>query len=75
MIGAKYIKGTKAKYAFVSTNSICQGEQVALLWQRVLKNGLVINFAYTSFKWQNNAKYNAGVTFVLIVGLSSEENR
>ena len=71
MIGAKYIKGTKAKYAFVSTNSICQGLQVALLWKRVLQDGLVINFAYKSFKWQNNAKYNAGVTCV-IVGLASE---
>ena len=73
MIGAKYIKGTKAKYAFVSTNSICQGLQVALLWKRVLKNGLVINFAYKSFKWRNNAKYNAGVTCV-IVGLANETN-
>lgn len=73
MIGAKYIKGTKAKYAFVSTNSICQGLQVALLWKRVLKNNLVINFAYKSFKWQNNAKYNAAVICV-IVGLSTEEN-
>ena len=73
MIGAKYVKGTKAKYAFVSTNSICQGLQVALLWKRVLKGGLVINFAYKSFKWQNNAKYNAGVTCV-IVGLASETN-
>ena len=71
MIGAQYIKGTKAKYAFVSTNSICQGLQVALLWKRVLKDGLIINFAYKSFKWQNNAKYNAGVTCV-IVGLASE---
>ena len=73
MIGAKYIKDTKAKYAFVSTNSICQGLQVALLWKRVLKNGLVINFAYKSFKWRNNAKYNAGVTCV-IVGLANETN-
>ncbi len=71
MIGAKYIKGTQAKYAFVSTNSICQGLQVALLWKRVLKDGLVINFAYKSFKWQNNAKYNAAVICV-IVGLSQE---
>jgi hypothetical protein len=73
MIGAKYIKGTKAKYAFVSTNSICQGLQVALLWKRVLKNNLIINFAYKSFKWQNNAKYKAAVICV-IVGLSSEDN-
>lgn len=73
MVGANYIKGTKAKYAFVSTNSICQGLQVALLWERVLKQGLVINFAYKSFKWQNNAKYNAAVICV-IVGLASEDN-
>ena len=72
MVGAKYIRGTRAKYAFVSTNSICQGLQVALLWKRVLKNGLVINFAYKSFKWQNNAKYNAAVICV-IVGLASEQ--
>ena len=72
MVGAKYIKRTKAKYAFVSTNSICQGLQVALLWKRVLKDGLVINFAYKSFKWQNNAKYNAAVICV-IVGIASEK--
>ena len=73
MVGAKYIRGTRAKYAFVSTNSICQGLQVALLWKRVLKDGLVINFAYKSFKWSNNAKYNAGVTCV-IVGIASEKD-
>ena len=72
MVGAQYIKRTRAKYAFVSTNSICQGLQVALLWKRVLKDGLVINFAYKSFKWQNNAKYNAAVICV-IVGVSSEK--
>ncbi|MBO4905828.1 MAG: class I SAM-dependent DNA methyltransferase [Bacteroidaceae bacterium] len=71
MVGAKYIKGTRAQYAFVSTNSICQGLQVSLLWKRVLKDGLVINFAYKSFKWQNNAKYNAAVICV-IVGVASE---
>ena len=73
MVGAQYIKRTRAKYAFVSTNSICQGLQVALLWKRVLKDGLVINFAYKSFKWQNNAKYNAAVICV-IVGVSSEKH-
>lgn len=65
--GAEYIKGYElAKYSFVSTNSICQGEQVAYLWPKVFLNGLEIHFAYTSFKWVNNAKSNAGVTVVII---------
>ena len=68
-MGANYIKGTYAKYAFVSTNSICQGDSVALLWPHIFKMGIHIDFAYQSFKWTNNAKYNAGVT-VAIIGLS-----
>lgn len=71
--GADYIRGGKAKYAFVTTNSICQGLQVALLWKRVLKGGLTIDFAYTSFKWANNAKHNAAVT-VIIVGVANEKH-
>jgi type II restriction/modification system DNA methylase subunit YeeA len=66
--GARYIEGHNAQMAFVSTNSICQGQQVALLWDKVLKNTLEISFSHTSFKWINNAKGNAGVT-VIIVGL------
>ena len=68
-IGAKYCLGTNAKCAFVSTNSICQGEQVTLLWQPIFGLGIEIEYAVTSFKWSNNAKYNAGVTCI-IVGLS-----
>lgn len=64
--GANYIKNANAQYAFVSTNSICQGEQVALLWPHLFKENLEIGFAYTSFKWKNNAKDNAGVTVVII---------
>ena len=55
----------KAKFAFVSTNSICQGEQVALLWESILQNS-EIAFAYKSFKWTNNAKYQAAVICVII---------
>jgi hypothetical protein len=66
--GANYIKGKNAKYAFVSTNSICQGLLVTLLWNRILSLNIEIDFAYPSFKWNNNAKGNAGVT-VIIVGL------
>ena len=68
-LGTLYIKDSKAKCAFVSTNSICQGDSVALLWPNVYDKGVEINFAYQSFKWTNNAKYNATV-MVVIIGLS-----
>ncbi len=66
--GAKYIELKNAKCAFVATNSICQGLLVSLVWSRVLSENIEIGFAYQSIKWSNNAKGNAGVTFV-IVGL------
>lgn len=62
----QYISDSKARAAFVTTNSISQGEQVALLWPSILKNDIEIGFAYTSFKWMNSAKGNAGVTCVII---------
>ena len=65
-IGSEYIKRSKAKLAFVTTNSICQGEQVGLLWSHILSLGTEIYFAYSSFKWSNNAKNNAGVTCTII---------
>lgn len=71
--GAKYIKDSKAKYAFVTTNSISQGEQVAMLWKPIFDLGLEIFFARTSFKWSNNAKYNAAVT-VAIIGVENKQN-
>ena len=71
--GAKYIKDTNAKYAFVTTNSISQGEQVAMLWKPIFNLGLEISFARTSFKWSNNAKYNAAVT-VAIIGIQNKQN-
>lgn len=63
--GSDYIKNTDAKLAFVSTNSITQGDQVYSFWSNILDD-LEIGFAYTSFKWKNNAKDNAGVTVVII---------
>ena len=69
--GAKYIRNSKAKYAFVTTNSISQGEQVAMLWKPIFDLGLEILFARTSFKWSNNAKYNAAVT-VAIIGVGNK---
>ena len=55
--------------AFVTTNSICQGEQVYRFWPQCLTDGTRIRFAVTSFKWANLASNNAGVT-VCIIGLS-----
>lgn len=72
-LGAKYIREGNAKYAFVSTNSICQGEQVAVLWNEIFRMNEEVSFAYTSFKWTNNAKYNAAVT-VIIVGVQNISN-
>lgn len=70
MKGAEYVsKNENSKLALVSTNSICQGEQVSLLWPRIFHFGVEISFAYQSFKWANNAKNNAGVS-VIIVGIS-----
>ena len=68
--GSNYIKDNKSKLAFVTTNSICQGEQVGLIWKYILSMGIEICFAYSSFKWSNNAKHNAGVTCT-IIGLQS----
>ncbi|MDD2961281.1 MAG: N-6 DNA methylase [Muribaculaceae bacterium] len=65
-IGCNYIANSNAKLAFVTTNSICQGEQVSLLWNYIFGKDVEISFAYHSFKWSNNAKYNAGVTCVII---------
>lgn len=72
-LGAKYIRGINSKCAFVSTNSISQGEQVALTWPRVLKNDLEICFAHQSFKWTNNAKNNANVS-VVVIGVANISN-
>lgn len=72
--GAEYIEGSIAELAFVSTNSICQGEQVVLLWPSIFSHSCSIRFAYRSFKWSNNAKHNAGVTCV-IIGLSNNVSK
>ena len=66
----EYIVGLKAKCAFVSTNSIVQGEQVSSLWKPIFSLDVSIEFAYTSFEWSNNAKNKAHV-IVVIIGLAN----
>lgn len=70
--GVAFINSANSKLAFVTTNSIFQGEQVAFVWEPLLDN-MAIDFAYTSFKWGNSAANNAGVT-VAIVGLANTTN-
>jgi hypothetical protein len=68
---AKYIQNTKIKVAFVSTNSIVQGEQTSILWGQMLnKYKIKIHFAHRTFKWSNEAKGNAAV-FCAIVGFAN----
>ncbi len=74
MKAADYGTKTNASAAFVSTNSICQGQQVPILWPLIFQTGHEIIFAHTSFKWANLASHNAGVT-VVIVGISNNYNK
>ena len=69
MKAADYGLRSNASAAFVSTNSICQGQQVPILWPLIFETGHQISFAHTSFKWANLASHNAGV-IVAIVAIS-----
>ena len=76
MKAADYAIHTQAASAFVSTNSICQGQQVATLWPLIFGTGSEILFAHTSFKWSNLASYNAGVTVVIVsIGKGAGKSR
>jgi hypothetical protein len=70
---AQYITGTNIKCAFVSTNSITQGEQVGILWNELFnKYNIKIHFAHKTFKWNNEARGIAGV-YVVIIGFSNHD--
>lgn len=72
---ARYIKDTSIKVAFVSTNSITQGEQVGILWRSLQKiSKTYINFAHKTFRWTNEAKGEAAV-YCVILGFSGIESR
>lgn len=63
---ARMAKGTLIRCAFVSTNSICQGEQVGALWGHMLDQGVQIHFAHRTFAWSNEAKGKAAVHCVIV---------
>jgi len=70
---ALYNRHCKARFAFVATNSLCQGQQVPITWSILSDMGCRIRFAHTSFIWSNLATNRAGVT-VIIVGLDFDES-
>lgn len=66
-MAASYICKTQIRAAFVSTNSICQGEQVLTFWKNIIQiHNIHIDFAYTTFVWNNEAKGQAKVHCVII---------
>lgn len=67
-----YVSRSSGQFAFVSTNSICQGQQVPLLWPLIYRSSNRIHFAHSSFKWTNLASHNAGV-IVVIIGVGNGE--
>ena len=70
---ADLIKGTNTKAALVSTNSISQGEQPAILWESLWANGMQIDFAYRTFRWDSESEQVAHVHCV-IIGFSSKNS-
>jgi hypothetical protein len=73
-LSSRYIAKSISKYAFVTTNSITQGEQVPILWPLIFEKRQEIVFAHQSFKWTNNAKNEAAV-IVAIIGVGQSSNK
>jgi hypothetical protein len=73
MLATKYICSHGGGFAFVTTNSLTQGEQVQLLWPKLFEKGVHIRFAYTAFKWRNDASNRTAVT-VVVIGVVPESN-
>jgi hypothetical protein len=72
--GARYVADGRAELAFVTTNSVSQGDHVGLMWPAIFDEGVEITFAHQSFRWTNQARGNAGVTCA-IVGLSARPGK
>ena len=69
--GAAYVADGRARLAFVTTNSVSQGDHVGLMWPRIYEHGVEIAFAHQSFSWTNQARGGAGVT-VAVIGLAGD---
>ncbi len=71
--GSRYICNTSSKLAFVTTDSVCQGEHVSIMFPKIFESNIEIGFAYRPFKWSNNATDNAQV-MVTVLGLRNISN-
>ncbi len=71
LLATQYIHKSTAAFAFVTTNSLTQGQQVGLLWPILFSLDVHIAFAHTAFKWKNDARRNTAVT-VVIVGVRQD---
>lgn len=74
LLATKYIHKHDGSFAFVTTNSLTQGEQVNLLWPKLYDQKVHIRFAHTSFKWRNDARNTTAVT-VVIIGISNDSDK
>ncbi|MBD5155896.1 MAG: SAM-dependent DNA methyltransferase [Oscillibacter sp.] len=75
LLAAKYIQTHGGAYAFVTTNSLTQGEQVSLLWPKLFECGVHIRFGHKAFKWRNDARNTTAVTVVIIGIVSNSDTR
>lgn len=75
LLAAKYIRVHGGAFAFVTTNSLTQGEQVSLLWPKLFEQGVHIRFGHTAFKWRNDARNTTAVTVVIIGVVTNADHR
>jgi hypothetical protein len=75
LLAAKYIHIHGGAYAFVTTNSLTQGEQVSLLWPKLFEYGVHIHFGHKAFKWRNDARNTTAVTVVIIGIVNNSDTR
>lgn len=75
LLATKYINRHGGAYAFVTTNSLTQGEQVSLLWPKLFEFGVHIRFGHKAFKWRNDARNTTAVTVVIIGVVNNSDTR
>lgn len=75
LLATKYIHQHGGSYAFVTTNSLTQGEQVSLLWPKLFELDVHIRFGHTAFKWRNDARNTTAVTVVIIGVVNNCDSR